>query len=619
MKHNLILLAFTLLPQCLFAQYRASCFTFNDLEYQSSSSLNTVISNRDSVIQLPDIQACSGLFVSGDAELTDSTDGYARVTVKDENNFEYLVYEIYPILADSSIVYFSKTSLESSVLNQIKPKSLKIETHNASIHIDSIHYIFNNYPSGTYLSRSEQRGEAQCAYISQRLDSLLVTKHKMWRAGNTSVSRLTYEEKKDMFGGNVPALYGFEYYTDGVFVMPGFEKHHSDNRFIFEGDFVPEWDWTNRHGQNWMTPVKDQGNCGSCWAFAAVGAVEAYINLYYNQHLNYDLSEQELVSCASSDGCLGESPVVAFNYMKTGISLEDCFPYSATIDNCNNKCTNPSETVILGDYDAHSNLEPIVKQLLFKSPITFGINTWNHALVLVGYRDMQIGENLYGMLQFECDSTLEHQTAWFLKNSWGTDWGLNGFCYVLTSPDDISSILNPIGSITSQILDGNNITIEDNDGDGYYFWGVGPKPSDCPSWVPNDEDGDDSDYNKGPINEFGFLQDIIPDELDPIYITTDTILTDDDITIHRHVIVCSNATLTIGNHLTCYNGVSLTVMDGGSVVVSNGILDNVILKMHPASKLTLSNHGTIILNKESVFEIPKGAHFLNTNGSIIYN
>lgn len=60
-------------------------------------------------------------------------------------------------------------------------------------------------------------------------------------------------------------------------------------------------------------------------------------------------------------------------------------------------------------------------------------------------------------------------------------------------------------------------------------------------------------------------------------------------------------------------------MEGASVVVSEGTLDNVILKMQFGSNLILSNHGTIIPNKESSFEIPKGAFFLNTNGSIIYN
>ena len=619
MKHILVFVALVLMPLWLSAQYRASCFTFNDSENQYFALPCTVVSNNDTVIQLPNPQVCSGLFVSGYVELTDSIDGYARVTVKDENNFEYLVYEIYPILADSSIVYFSKTGLESSVLNQIKPKSLKIETHNASVHIDSIHYIFNNYLSRTFLSRSEQSREAQCEYISQRLDSLLVTKRKMWRAGNTSVSRLTYEEKKDMFGGNVPVLYGFDYYKGGVFVMPNFEKSLTTNRFILEGQFVPEWDWRNRHGRNWLTPVKDQGICGSCWAFAAVGVVETYINLYYNQLFDYDLSEQEIVSCASPDGCSGDSPGVAFNYMKTGIVLENCFPYTGAINNCDNKCHIPSETITLEDYDWHSNFELVIKQLLFKAPTTISINSWNHALVLAGYKDIQLGQNLFGMIELECDSTLEHQTAWLVKNSWGTDWGLSGYAYFLTRPDDIGNIMEAVGSVTSQRLDSSDIIREDADGDGYYFWGLGAKPSNCSTWIPDEEDGDDSDYSKGPIDEFGFLQDIIPDELDSIYITTDTILSTEDFTIHQHIIVCSNATLTIRNHLTCYNGVSLTIMGGGSVVVSNGILDNVILKMQPASKLTLSNNGTITHNKESVFKIPKGAIFLNTNGSIGYN
>ncbi len=132
-----------------------------------------------------------------------------------------------------------------------------------------------------------------------------------WIAGETSISQLSYQEKKALFGGTLPNLYGFEYYTGGIFVMPGALEDESqiDYNAVTAGSgdspYVKEFSWTDCHGRNWVTPVKNQGACGSCWAFAAVGATELMVNLYYNQPLNLDLSEQQIVSCANAGSCSG--------------------------------------------------------------------------------------------------------------------------------------------------------------------------------------------------------------------------------------------------------------------------------------------------------------------------
>ena len=80
---------------------------------------------------------------------------------------------------------------------------------------------------------------------------------------------------------------------------------------IKKSSYVPDFDWRTRHSasvkgspyfQNeitgWITPVKDQKSCGSCWAFSAIGAMEAVAKLHKNTTCNFDLSEQELVSCS---------------------------------------------------------------------------------------------------------------------------------------------------------------------------------------------------------------------------------------------------------------------------------------------------------------------------------
>jgi hypothetical protein len=81
---------------------------------------------------------------------------------------------------------------------------------------------------------------------------------------------------------------------------------------------LPEsFDWRNRHGENWNTPIRNQGTAGNCFIFAAVGAMEAKINLFYNSHLNIDLSEQRFADCINSY----DEP---FGMAKHGTYIGDC-------------------------------------------------------------------------------------------------------------------------------------------------------------------------------------------------------------------------------------------------------------------------------------------------------
>lgn len=93
-----------------------------------------------------------------------------------------------------------------------------------------------------------------------------------------------------------------------------------------------------RHAFDWrhfgrVSPVKDQGHCGSCWTFSTVGALEAHTMIRYQGHWA-SLSEQQLVDCAGdfdNHGCEGGLPSHAFEYIMHagGISTEDDYPYFA--------------------------------------------------------------------------------------------------------------------------------------------------------------------------------------------------------------------------------------------------------------------------------------------------
>lgn len=95
------------------------------------------------------------------------------------------------------------------------------------------------------------------------------------------------------------------------------------------------WDWRDHKG---VSPVKNQGKCGSCWTFSTVGAVEAHTMIKYDGQFT-SLSEQQLVDCAGAYdnyGCRGGLPSHAFEYIAAagGISSEEAYPYFATDRNC---------------------------------------------------------------------------------------------------------------------------------------------------------------------------------------------------------------------------------------------------------------------------------------------
>ena len=95
------------------------------------------------------------------------------------------------------------------------------------------------------------------------------------------------------------------------------------------------WDWRKHNG---VSPVKNQGKCGSCWTFSTVGCLEAHAMIKYDGAFD-SLSEQQLVDCAGdydNHGCNGGLPSHAFEYIKHagGISTEKDYPYFATDRNC---------------------------------------------------------------------------------------------------------------------------------------------------------------------------------------------------------------------------------------------------------------------------------------------
>ena len=604
-----LLLGLLLLPQLVYSQYQSRIFELNQPSVNQPVGITVT---KDTTIAVDLRSSILGLSVSGKVTFQNSS-SFVRIVLKDNYNYEHLVYDNYPLLADDMAVAFSNKAMETIALDDVVPQSIRIEVHNAVLELESFSYSIasasNKYRNPAEILKSQSQS------IVNQLNKNLEERNMTWRAGMTSMAEKSYEDKKAMFGGKVPQMYGFEYYAGGIFVIPEEDSNDSvrttanNNR---TNQYVSEWDWRNRHGKNWMTPVKDQGNCKSCWAFAATGVLESYINLYYNQLINYHLSELELISCTNR-GCIGGFEDYAFDYiLDNGIVEDDCFHYTDTLKPCILKCNDPVEKIYIDEYQNYTVSEAQMKELLFKAPMTIGFSSWGHSMVLAGYKKISNGDVIYWGNTYDIDSVvineIMHQdligcTAWLIKSSWGETWGNLGYAYVLVDNNYIDTHCYINGNITSQVYFDSDIVCEDADGDGYYFWGIGSKPAHCPSWAPNDPDGDDSNINFGPLDYYGNLQ-----QLSPNGVTVDTsIINSSNSTMTNRIGIVKNGVLTITGTVTMAGDAKIRVCENGTLIVDGGTIQNANLELVPGCHLIVRNNGTISMASGLSFDAPVGA------------
>ncbi len=248
------------------------------------------------------------------------------------------------------------------------------------------------------------------------IQAAIKAKGLRWIAGETSVSILPDHEKRMRLG------------------LIDHEPTGREEVLILGSNPPPagDIDW-----RTYVTPVRDQGNCGSCWAFATTAALESYILMRDGLVDNYDRAEQILLSCGSAGSCNGGYIDRASNFIRdTGLPDESYFSYSATDKLCSDAGTEwPGFTDSIASWSYVTTGSPsltAIKNALYSyGPLVttmqvyddffsysggvyeyaYGSLAGGHAILIVGYKD---------------DTNYGGGGYFIVKNSWG-DWAEAGY------------------------------------------------------------------------------------------------------------------------------------------------------------------------------------------------
>lgn len=248
-------------------------------------------------------------------------------------------------------------------------------------------------------------------------------------ADHNSSGESTYK-----LGINFSADMTFEEFSKSYLISEPQDCSATVGGYVRKNANIPDsFDWRDK---DMVSPVKNQGSCGSCWTFSSTGALEAHARIYLKKNL--DLAEQQLVDCAGdfdNNGCSGGLPSHAFTYLyyRGGIQQGSDYKYKAKQGACVFDINKVVLKVPGGSVNITAGAEPeLTEAVATEGPVSIafqvvddfrlyrsgvytstkcknGPKDVNHAVLAVGYGN-ESGKDFYT-----------------IKNSWGAQWGMSGY------------------------------------------------------------------------------------------------------------------------------------------------------------------------------------------------
>mmetsp|Transcript_13377 Transcript_13377/g.20109 ORF Transcript_13377/g.20109 Transcript_13377/m.20109 type:complete len:376 (-) Transcript_13377:234-1361(-) len=303
-------------------------------------------------------------------------------------------------------------------------------------------YSFEQFVSDFKHNYSPQERTLRREIFHRELESVIAhnSGKSSWRRGINRYSAMTTEEKKASLGRSKG--------VDRAHTPKYAKPLPTDFKLKDVSELPKSVDW--REKANVVSAVKDQGHCGSCWAFASAAVLESHVAL--NTGLLYDLSPQQIAmcapnpdSCGGTGGCEGATAEIAFDYVAgmSGILEEYQLGYTAYngVDSaCGFESSGAAPVATIDGYVQlpENNYTALMNAIATVGPVAVSVDasTWhsyaggvfagcnqdqpdiNHAVTLVGY-----GEE-------------DNQPYWLVRNSWSPSWGELGYIKVARSEND---------------------------------------------------------------------------------------------------------------------------------------------------------------------------------------
>ncbi len=242
-------------------------------------------------IPLSQVGKVQSLVISGNIKKV-SKDYVVRIILKDKERGEHLVLESYEeIHSGINAMDFSNYGEETFMLEKgVYADSLKICIKDAEVSLKSVAFASEMNEKLDIASNRKMQVQS----VVDRINTYCKENNKLWRAKVTGVALMPYSQKKKVVGiSDGASSWGIEYYGGGIFEIGSKEaeakRNNSKSRSLSSvssttSQYIDHFDWRVRHGQNWITPVKDQGTESTCTYFSVTALAETMTSLYFNRN-----------------------------------------------------------------------------------------------------------------------------------------------------------------------------------------------------------------------------------------------------------------------------------------------------------------------------------------------